>query len=83
MRGYQLKGVKWLVSLYQNGLNGILADQMGLGKTVCSGWPAVTLASVTCLLQICKQAQLVLARRSKLLDFSPICVAKASTARSW
>ena len=34
MRGYQLKGVKWIISLYQNGLNGILADQMGLGKTV-------------------------------------------------
>ncbi|KAK9815465.1 hypothetical protein WJX72_004092 [[Myrmecia] bisecta] len=34
LRDYQLKGVKWLVSLYQNGLNGILADQMGLGKTV-------------------------------------------------
>ena len=34
MRDYQLKGVKWLISLYQNGLNGILADQMGLGKTV-------------------------------------------------
>lgn len=30
----QLKGVKWIISLYQNGLNGILADQMGLGKTV-------------------------------------------------
>lgn len=27
-------GIKWLISLYQNGLNGILADQMGLGKTV-------------------------------------------------
>jgi hypothetical protein len=35
MRTYQLKGVKWLMSLHQNGLNGILADQMGLGKTVC------------------------------------------------
>ncbi|CAA6657592.1 unnamed protein product [Spirodela intermedia] len=31
---YQLKGVKWLISLWQNGLNGILADQMGLGKTI-------------------------------------------------
>ena len=39
MREYQLKGVKWLISLYQNGLNGILADQMGLGKTVqCIGF---------------------------------------------
>lgn len=35
LRPYQLKGIKWLVSLYNNGLNGILADQMGLGKTVC------------------------------------------------
>jgi ATP-dependent DNA helicase len=34
LRDYQLKGVRWLVALYQNGLNGILADQMGLGKTV-------------------------------------------------
>lgn len=34
LRDYQQKGVKWLVSLYQNGLNGILADQMGLGKTI-------------------------------------------------
>ncbi len=34
LRDYQLKGVTWLISLYQNGLNGILADQMGLGKTV-------------------------------------------------
>ena len=37
LRQYQLKGVKWLISLYQNGLNGILADQMGLGKTARPG----------------------------------------------
>jgi hypothetical protein len=36
LRQYQLAGVTWLISLYQNGLNGILADQMGLGKTVSS-----------------------------------------------
>ena len=34
LRPYQLKGIKWMVSLWNNGLNGILADQMGLGKTV-------------------------------------------------
>ncbi|KAH1157921.1 hypothetical protein AAZX31_11G065700 [Glycine max] len=34
LKTYQLKGVKWLISLWQNGLNGILADQMGLGKTI-------------------------------------------------
>jgi hypothetical protein len=34
LRSYQLKGVSWLISLWTNGMNGILADQMGLGKTV-------------------------------------------------
>lgn len=34
LKSYQLKGLKWLISLWQNGLNGILADQMGLGKTL-------------------------------------------------
>ncbi|KAH9314573.1 hypothetical protein KI387_023200 [Taxus chinensis] len=34
LKSYQIKGVKWLISLWQNGLSGILADQMGLGKTV-------------------------------------------------
>lgn len=34
LKSYQIKGIKWLISLWQNGLNGILADQMGLGKTI-------------------------------------------------
>ncbi|KAM7264845.1 hypothetical protein ACFE04_002528 [Oxalis oulophora] len=34
MKDYQIKGLKWLISLWSNGLNGILADQMGLGKTI-------------------------------------------------
>lgn len=34
LKDYQLNGLKWLVSLYNNGLNGILADEMGLGKTI-------------------------------------------------
>lgn len=34
LKPYQVKGMKWLISLWQNGLNGILADQMGLGKTI-------------------------------------------------
>jgi hypothetical protein len=33
MRGYQLRGLNWMVSLHHNGLNGIPADEMGLGKT--------------------------------------------------
>lgn len=34
LRDYQKLGLRWMVSLYNNGLNGILADEMGLGKTV-------------------------------------------------
>ena len=34
LREYQMEGVKWLINLYENGLNGILADEMGLGKTI-------------------------------------------------
>jgi superfamily II DNA or RNA helicase len=34
LRPYQQAGVRWLVSLFRNGLNGCLADEMGLGKTV-------------------------------------------------
>lgn len=34
LRDYQMRGVRWLASLFVNGINGILADQMGLGKTV-------------------------------------------------
>ena len=30
LRPYQLKGVEWLISLYENGLNGILADESTL-----------------------------------------------------
>ena len=29
LREYQLKGLRWLVNVYNNGINGILADEMG------------------------------------------------------
>lgn len=32
MRDYQLRGLNWLITLYENGINGILGDEMGLGK---------------------------------------------------
>ena len=28
MRDYQVRGLNWMVSLYENGINGILADEM-------------------------------------------------------
>ncbi|KAL6845692.1 hypothetical protein ACP4OV_024515 [Aristida adscensionis] len=34
LKSYQIKGLKWLISLWQNGLNGILAGQADLGKTI-------------------------------------------------
>lgn len=36
LRGYQLDGLNWLYKLHEAKLNGILADQMGLGKTIQS-----------------------------------------------
>lgn len=34
LRPYQIVGVKWLLSLKQNGFGGCLSDDMGLGKTL-------------------------------------------------
>lgn len=28
LRDYQVRGLNWLISLYENGVNGILADEM-------------------------------------------------------
>ncbi len=36
LQKHQIKGYRWLVSLFENGLHGILADEMGLGKTITS-----------------------------------------------
>jgi ATP-dependent DNA helicase len=38
LKDYQLEGVRWLASLYENGVSGILADEMGLGMySSCGG----------------------------------------------
>ncbi|KAI3637152.1 hypothetical protein MIR68_004858 [Amoeboaphelidium protococcarum] len=36
LKQFQIDGVKWLINLRQVGLNGILADEQGLGKTIQS-----------------------------------------------
>jgi SNF2-related domain/Helicase conserved C-terminal domain len=33
LRDYQIRGVEWLLYLYDNGFGGLLCDDMGLGKT--------------------------------------------------
>uniref|UniRef100_A0A8C2F8E0 SWI/SNF related, matrix associated, actin dependent regulator of chromatin, subfamily a, member 4a n=1 Tax=Cyprinus carpio TaxID=7962 RepID=A0A8C2F8E0_CYPCA len=45
LKQYQIKGLEWLVSLYNNNLNGILADEMDLGKTI------QTIALITYLME--------------------------------
>lgn len=34
LRDYQMIGLDWLAKLYRKNLNGVLADEAGLGKTV-------------------------------------------------
>ena len=34
MRDYQVAGLYWLISLHENGISGIPANNMGLGKTL-------------------------------------------------
>ena len=34
LKSYQIKGVKWMILLLENGLNRILKNQMGLRKTI-------------------------------------------------
>lgn len=36
MRDYQMQGLNWLIHLYDNGINGILADEMVRVLTVSS-----------------------------------------------
>lgn len=48
LKGYQIEGLKWMVSLYNNNLNGILADEMGLGKTI------QTISLITYLIEVKK-----------------------------
>ena len=36
MRDYQIRGLNWMISLYENGINGILADEMVSGLNLCS-----------------------------------------------
>ena len=35
MRDYQLAGLNWLIRLYENGINGILADEMVYMESSC------------------------------------------------
>jgi SWI/SNF-related matrix-associated actin-dependent regulator of chromatin subfamily A member 5 len=40
MREYQLAGLNWLIRLYDNGINGILADEMARARRhVCGQLP--------------------------------------------
>lgn len=47
MRDYQLAGLNWLIRLYENGINGILADEMVCMRTLASETYACQIGSVT------------------------------------
>ena len=55
LREYQMVGLQWMVSLYNNHLNGILADVSALQCVAvrCSG--ELGAASVALLLRLCRQ----------------------------
>ena len=37
MRDYQVRGLNWMISLYEHGINGILADEMvGVRRVISS-----------------------------------------------
>lgn len=38
LKDYQIKGLQWMISLYNNRLNGILADEMGKGEKGEKKW---------------------------------------------
>ena len=40
MRDYQIRGLNWMISLYEHGINGILADEMVRYK-LCSCYAKV------------------------------------------
>ncbi len=49
MRDYQTRGLNWMISLYENGINGILADEM-VGDTNSILFSVFILYSHICLL---------------------------------
>ena len=36
MRDYQVRGLNWMIDLFHNGINGILADEMVCSVCVCA-----------------------------------------------
>ena len=56
MRDYQIRGLNWMISLYENGINGILADEMvSHTPSIC----AVPLCSN--LMMLCRECRVVMA----------------------
>ena len=50
MREYQMQGLNWLIHLYDNGINGILADEMVSLRLCCTTacFTASIIATVQC-----------------------------------
>ena len=55
MRDYQIRGLNWMISLYENGINGILADEM-VSRTgsLCVSSTATPLTPYRALGRLCR-----------------------------
>ncbi len=76
LKEYQLKGLRWLVNLWEQGINGILADEMGLGKTV---------QAIALLAHIC-ESRMKEAKPEELGDQGQgpfLVIAPTTTLHSW
>ena len=45
LKDYQMHGLSWLINMHENGVNGILGDEMGLGRW--SFWTPLRLSLLT------------------------------------
>lgn len=74
MRDYQIRGLNWMISLFENGINGILADEM-VRKTICitNIWKGLV-ADRFLTIQLYHSPLRVLARHCRLLLSWVTCV---------
>jgi len=65
LQPHQLDSLKWMASLYENGVNGILADDMGMGKTI----QAISILAYMKESHRIKQPHLIIAPKSTISNW--------------
>lgn len=74
LKDYQLEGVAWMAGLHENGISGILADDMGLGKVRLRYQNLPMLTTIQTLQTIAFSAYLRGRMRNPFLVVSPLSV---------